>query len=216
MSLTHILGLDLGQSSDPTALCVLERTSRPGDGANAYACRHLRRWPLGTPYPQIVDDVAALAARPELQAPTLVCDQTGVGRAVVDMFRPRVACAFRPVTITAGATVTRHEGGEFHVPKKDLVATLQVLLGHRRLTVAASMPEAETLVRELQNFRVKVTAAANEVFASWREGLHDDLVLAVALAAWVGENALAGAWEPTDSPASRSMTAALFDEGHQW
>jgi hypothetical protein len=52
------------------------------------------------------------------------------------------------------------------------------------------LPEAELLVKELQNFKVKITAAANEVFGEWREGQHDDLVLATALAAWAGERAL--------------------------
>jgi hypothetical protein len=36
-------------------------------------------------------------------------------------------------------------------------------------------------------FQVKVTASAHETFGSWRENAHDDLVLAVALAAWLGE-----------------------------
>jgi hypothetical protein len=77
------------------------------------------------------------------------------------------------------------------VPKKELVASLQVLLQTRRLKVAKTLPEAATLVRELETFRVKVTEAANETFGAWREGQHDDLVLAVALAAWVGEQCLA-------------------------
>jgi hypothetical protein len=42
------------------------------------------------------------------------------------------------------------------------------------------------LIRELQNYQVKVTPAANEVFNA-REGEHDDLLLALALAAWNGE-----------------------------
>jgi hypothetical protein len=37
------------------------------------------------------------------------------------------------------------------------------------------------------DFQVKITAAANEVFGVWREGQHDDLVLAVAIAAWLAE-----------------------------
>ena len=37
---------------------------------------------------------------------------------------------------------------------------------------------------------VKVTPAANEVFGAWREGQHDDLVLAVAIAVWQAEHFL--------------------------
>ena len=53
--------------------------------------------------------------------------------------------------------------------------------------MAPDLPETQTLVRELAEFQVKFTPAANEVFGVWREGAHDDLVLAVAVAAWAGE-----------------------------
>jgi hypothetical protein len=39
----------------------------------------------------------------------------------------------------------------------------------------------------LVNFRVKTTAAANEVYGALGAGQHDDLVLAVALAVWQAE-----------------------------
>jgi hypothetical protein len=71
-----------------------------------------------------------------------------------------------------------------HVPKKELVTCLQLLLQQHRLAVASGLPDAEVLLRELQNFRVKITLAANETFGAWREGDHDDLVLAVAQACW--------------------------------
>jgi hypothetical protein len=48
------------------------------------------------------------------------------------------------------------------------------------LKVARDSPEAETLVNEPLNFYVKITTAANDVYGAWREGTHDDLVLAVA------------------------------------
>jgi hypothetical protein len=48
------------------------------------------------------------------------------------------------------------------------------------------------LIKELQNFKVKITAAANEIFEAWREGEHDDLLLAVAIAAWMGERMQGG------------------------
>jgi hypothetical protein len=77
----------------------------------------------------------------------------------------------------------------YRVPKKLLVAVTQVLLQNRRLEVAPTLELADTLAKELGLFRVKVTTAGNETFESWRERDHDDLVLAVALAAWAGERA---------------------------
>ena len=64
---------------------------------------------------------------------------------------------------------------------------LQVLLQSGRLRIARELEHAETLQKELAAFRVKVTAAGNETFEARRERDHDDLVLAVALAAWLGE-----------------------------
>ncbi len=71
-----------------------------------------------------------------------------------------------------------------------------MLLQSRRLHIARELPDAATLVRELENFRVKITAARNEVFEAWREGAHDDLVLATGLVAWWGEKGLPPVSEP--------------------
>ena len=184
MPFTYLIGLDLGQASDFTALAVLQRRG-PADASAKpdYALRHLRRFPLGTAYTDIVPAVAGLRMREPLRQAPLVVDQTGVGRAVVDMLR-QSASGVIPVTITGGKAVTRAEDGSYHVPKKELITALQVVMQGRRLQIARSLPEAATLVRELQQFRVKITASANEIFGAWRQGQHDDLVLAVALSCW--------------------------------
>ena len=65
-----------------------------------------------------------------------------------------------------------------------------MLLQTRRLRIAKSLPNTAILVRELETFKVKITELANESFGAWREGQHDDLVLAVAMAAWAGERGL--------------------------
>jgi hypothetical protein len=199
---SYILGLDLGQTKDFTALAVLEcqaaetTTERP-----EYALRHLRRFPLGTPYTEIVPAVATLVQSGPLAESPVVVDQTGVGRAVVDMLR-RAGGWVVPVTITGGHAVTMSEDRSFHVPKKELVSCLQVVMQSRRLRIARQLHEAAVLVRELQQFQVKITQAAHETFGVWRERQHDDLVLAVALACWwaercppLDENAFAGGGE---------------------
>jgi hypothetical protein len=121
-------------------------------------------------------------------------DQTGVGRAVVDMIsRSRPRASIRPITITAGHAAIA-DGAGWHVPKKELVGVLQVLLQTRRLQVARRLPMASVLAKELETFRVKITVNANETFEAWRERDHDDMVLAVAMAAWVGEHAMKEFW----------------------
>lgn len=186
----YLAGLDLGQQADYSALVVLERTEPGGADLPAhYAARALRRWPLRTPYPSIVADmVAAMGKAPLAPEGAVIVDQTGVGRPVVDLFRQAgLAPRLTAVTITAG-TATTHEGDEWHVPKKVLVGTVQVLLQSGRLHIAARLPEAAALTRELEAFRLKFTAAANVQFEAWRDSDRDDLVLAAALAAWAGES----------------------------
>ena len=82
----YTAGLDLGQASDYSALAVVERV---GDGPGpAYHVRYLRRFPLGTSYPDVVAAVAATLATPPLPADAILAiDRTGVGRAVFDLFR---------------------------------------------------------------------------------------------------------------------------------
>ena len=178
-----IVGLDLGQARDFTALAVLERVQGEGRPAE-YRVRHLERPPRGSSYPRVAARARELLEHPELRGASLVVDATGVGRPVVDLLREH---ALDPVavTITAG-DAPGGSGSDLRVPKRDLVATLQVLLATGRLRVAASLPLARTLERELLAFRARVTPAGHDAYETG-EAEHDDLVLAVALACWWGE-----------------------------
>jgi hypothetical protein len=91
-----------------------------------------------------------------------------------------------PAIITSGATETRSEG-YYRIPKRDLVIQLQVLLQCGALRIAAGLKHAATLAAELQEMRVKVTSAGHEQYGAWREGTHDDMVFAVALACWAAK-----------------------------
>ena len=46
---------------------------------------------------------------------------------------------------------------------------------------------AELFIKELQAFRVKISISGHDSYEAHREGDHDDLVLAVAIGAWVAE-----------------------------
>ncbi len=179
------IGLDLGQAKDFTALCIINRTEGPLDD-HRFDCIHLQRWPLRTSYPAIVADVVSMIGRLpyEIEQPVLAIDATGVGAPVVDLFKKEtIRATLMPIQIVGGSNVSR-EFGMTRVPKRDLVSTVQVALQNRRLKVASGLNEAGTLLKELQNFQVKITDAANDTYGAWREGTHDDLVLAAALALW--------------------------------
>jgi hypothetical protein len=183
-------GLDLGCVSDYTALACIERTSEIENGArqHRFAVRYLKRW-LDVDYPTIGEELKPIleALRGSRSRPTLVCDKTGVGQAVVQL----LARAHLPVarivgvTITNGHAITSKGDNNYGVPKRLIASSLQAVLQTRRLTIASSMPEAETLRRELSTFVVKLnTETMHESFEHWRSAQHDDLVLACGLSAW--------------------------------
>ena len=191
----YFIGLDLGQAQDPTALAVIERRRlldvryEPAPLRDARCLiPQLVRYPLGTSYPEIVADVVdKLVKAPK--GTRLILDGTGVGRAVVDEFRQHRALQSHhsrivPVTLTAGEEEILASDGYWRVPKRNLVGVAQVLLQSQRLKIAPDLAETQTLVKELLNFKVKITTAANDTYGAWREGQHDDLVLATALGCW--------------------------------
>ncbi len=148
--------------------------------------RHLERFPLGTPYTVVTKRVKDLLASEPLRdrRVALEVDKTGVGAAVVDAFR-QAGLHPIPISIHGGDRVSVEPRGGFRCPKRDLVGAAQVLLQSGRLKIAAGLELAETLRQELRNFRVKIDPrTAHDSYSHWREGEHDDLVLAVALAVW--------------------------------
>jgi len=226
--MSFVVGCDLGQARDYTAIAAVEclrHVNARGKREDRYHLRYLERPALGTLYPAIVQRVLAVLRTPPLSlACPLVVDQTGVGRAVVDMFTD-AGLKPRAVQITGGATVTRLNPYNLNVPKRDLVGTLVALYQGERLKVAESLPLAPVLTRELVNFKVKVNLdTGHDSYEAWRESDHDDLVLAVALACWWGENnqgqpfrsASAGQrtysmpYQPGDPPAARPPSDDLL------
>jgi hypothetical protein len=136
-------------------------------------------------------------AEPPLKDSLLVIDQTAVGRHVYDLFRNgRTGASVWGLAVTAGHSAGKDDRGGDLVPKKDLVGVLQVLLQGKRLKVAQGLEMAGTLAEELQQFRLKAVPLTENA-QEWRERPHDDLVFAVAVAAWQGERGPGG-------PGSRS------------
>ena len=186
-AMAFYLGLDLGQSRDYTALAALEAiripTGQPSDQDDTdetpmrYELRHLERPERGTPYPVIVQRVKYLLETPQLaNAEALVIDATGVGRAVLDMFRQAgLRVKIVPVTITAGNTASAHDGMYF-VPKRDLVGVLEVLSQNRLLTMPSerkrTLPLVGILKAEMLNFKAKINTQGHDSYeAGGKSGL---------------------------------------------
>jgi hypothetical protein len=187
----YYAGLDLGQVSDFSALVVNEYQPGEAGKKGTHSVRYLKRWTLKTPYPEIVSDTRTILTAPALKGARLIVDGTGVGVAVVDLFKQaKLTNRLAPVTITGGSAASA-KNGWWTVPKRDLAGVLQVLLGESRLQVAPALDLASTLQKEMMTFKVKVNiATGNESFEAWRERDHDDLVLATALACWWPEKGL--------------------------
>ena len=198
--MAYFVGLDLGQSADYTALAVVQTAYERGEQEKLWKrlhLRHLERYPLRTPYTTIADGVVAVMrsealntdeydprrhriAKPKVE---LLVDKTGVGRGVTDILKER-GLRFTGVVIHGGES-THHTDGASHVPKKDLVAALEVPFDTGKLKIAEGLQLWGVLREELQNFRRKQNPKTSHVsFEHWREGDHDDLVLATALACW--------------------------------
>jgi len=190
----YFVGVDLGQKQDYTAIAVVERLEEAGEFDPVrweraikvgHCLRHVERVALGTSYPDVVGRVREVARSADLAGRcAVVADATGVGGAVIDLLRAAdLGCELTAVTITGGDRASRSDGG-WKVPKRDLVVGLEVMLETGSLRIAAGLRDGETFIKELAGMRVKVSAGGREQFEAWREGTHDDLVLAAALACW--------------------------------
>ncbi|GAN55472.1 hypothetical protein [Tanticharoenia sakaeratensis] len=202
----YVVGLDLGKSQDFTALCVAEiwacerlRWQRAKFEALAQVTRRIpthryrvvnvHRYPRGTPYPEIGRSVQKVIHQLPTQEDdaALFVDKTGVGAPVVDAMR-EAGLRLTGVSITGGSRVNRISGQDVNVPKSVLASALDIALAEDRLELTSQADASNALRAELQGFRVKKTVHGNETMEAWREGLHDDLVLATALAIWGADN----------------------------
>jgi hypothetical protein len=177
----YFIGLDLGQKRDYSAVAVVERWQERAGWSAVHFCdlyekrmalRLLERVQLGTSYMRVCERVKKIAARAqEAGECTVIVDATGVGAPVVDALRDAdLGCELTPVTITGGARASSAQAG-WNVPKKDLTAAAQLALSEGGLAIAAGLRPRRVFVEELMNFG--------------RGGsVHDDLVMAVALACW--------------------------------
>jgi hypothetical protein len=187
--LRYFVGVDIGKEDDYTAIGILEQkidyVAELHDIQKIYNINFLHRFEIKTEYPVIVDRIVTMFDKPELQRfGTLIVDKTGVGNAVVDMMRAKDLDPIG-VVITGGHEVSVTKEGDYHVPKRDLVNAITVMLQSGRMKISKMLEHADLLRREMENFRVKTDLrTGHDQYEAWRVGEHDDLVMAVALASW--------------------------------
>jgi len=100
----------------------------------------------------------------------------------VDLLRrAQLGCGIEPVILTGGERASRADG-VWCVPKQDLVVGLRVMLEKRELGLPAKFGPSRLLVKELAEMENWMGGRGGLKFWARREGAHDDLVMASALA----------------------------------
>jgi hypothetical protein len=182
-----VIGVDVGQKRDPTAICVAEPEDRQvGPRSEVhFPVRYLDRLPLGTPYPEVARRLAEVIGKAQARTndtPDVFIDATGVGQPVVDLLRVEAPQAHViAVYFTHGDRRTVEEGVGVKLGKAWLVSRLQALLQTGRLHLPKTA-EAAALAQELLDYEIRVSEDANDRYGAFRVGTHDDLVTALGLA----------------------------------
>ncbi len=188
----HIVSLSLGTVAEPNALVMVqprtefsqsggERWSR--DSKNYFDVTWIERFPAGRPIPAVVARACELISDKRLADNyTLLLDITSTGAAPAKAFEGRgIYPALVDLTNTAAA---EQSGSSMRVPLRDVIGVAQMVLQTARLKVASGLDLAETLVADLTAFDPKPVARNMDL----RGGRNADLVFALAVAVWWGDN----------------------------
>lgn len=194
-----VMGVDLGQRQDHTAVSAIQHIRTPIDDWDTnerthkirqkviqrFAVRGLQQLPLGTDYTVQGERIRRLMLGPPIGGNAdLVIDEAGVGAPVCDQVIAHGQ--LNPVRVTLTGTsseVGRLGYRRFSVPKILLVSHLDAALNSRELQFADDIPERDAMKSELANFQRHVTAAGRATFEA-RGSKHDDIVLSVGFALW--------------------------------
>lgn len=182
-----ILGIDLGQARDPTAMALVGRTHDLPSDSTLFRIPWLNELPLGTPYPAIIDYVDRLVNSEWLSGRVqLAVDYTGVGRPVVDYLRerPSLADITWAISFTSGKE-ERQTAMDCAVPKSTLVMGVLVAAQEGKLKIDWRIPHGLTLKRQMLAFSVTRTSAANSLFEG--KNCHDDILMALSAAVWLAD-----------------------------
>lgn len=161
-----VVGIDWARYSDFTAVAVLQGTR---DGASLL---FVDRWNSVSWSDQVRRVVEILAEYP---GANVLCDATGVGDPVVEMLRSEA-----PLHAIEGLKFTQET-------KQTIIENLSWIIHRHQLRMTPQL----ALVKELQHFEAEATPRGYRLQAA--RG-HDDLVIALALAARQLPNASQGAY----------------------
>jgi hypothetical protein len=182
------VGVDVGQSKDPTAVVVADPEVRNKE--IHYLVRFPKRLELGLEYPKIVENLKQIFVnirKYTVGYPMCIqawVDATGVGKPVVDLLRKELPedTVLHEVYLTGEEAKKKVDTGAFSItlPKAYMVSRLQVLVSYGRIHLP-NTPDALAAREELMNYQIKVNENGHVQFEA-KTGKHDDLVTALGLA----------------------------------
>ncbi|MCH7692505.1 MAG: hypothetical protein IID50_03575 [Proteobacteria bacterium] len=210
----HIVSLSLGTVAEPSAVVVIDpRTEfeRPKDQGrkrgweNYFNVTHITRFPARLPIPVIVSRVTQLMSDERLAKNChLLLDITSTGPAPVRVFE---SSGLYPESIDLTNTGSEdRSGGVRRVPLRDVIGAAQVVFQTRRLDVAEDLKLASTLLGDFHSYDHKRADRGLDL----RGGRNSDLVLALAVGLWWGDDLMWGDDDTDRTPPVR------FSGEHSW
>ena len=192
----HIVSLSLGGVAEPSAVVVIdprtefgrrEKQTKKRDSENHFDVTHIERFPAGLPIPTVVASVAKIMSDKRLAKNChLLLDITSTGAAPLRVFK---SSGLYPESIDLTNTGSEeHTGGVQRVPLRDVIGAAQVVFQTRRLDVAEDLKLASTLLGDFQSYDHKRADRGLDL----RGGRNSDIVLALAVALWWGDDFIWG------------------------
>ncbi|MBI2486636.1 MAG: hypothetical protein HYW01_06695 [Deltaproteobacteria bacterium] len=179
-----IAGLSRGLANDYTTLAVVE-TFGEYQINKRYNLRHLERF-KGISSDKLAKLVQELINKKPLNENTsTVIDAHGFGQTLVDRLS-KAKLYYITVTVTEDNEAISEESN-YRVSKKELIANLQFLFVAERLRIKQDLPLSNIIIKEILNYRLKNSSLDHENQKVCKEETHDDLVFALALACWYGQ-----------------------------
>lgn len=193
---TYFMGLDVGKVTDFSALCVLARWYRKvaDQVQRQYTVTQLGQFPIGMEYVYVEEGVKQIWEKLNLlpSRTIAIVDQTGVGNPVCDHLRHK-GMRITGVNITGGSEVTRPNENTYNVPKSILVTLLVSAVQTGILHLLPDLDIKDEFTKQMQNFGYQINRETGHTsYESQSSVVHDDLVIAVALALWYAESVSKG------------------------
>jgi len=188
----HFVGIDLGRDSDHSAIAISSVYKRTGATPDPYygvrtvthslEVSHLEQIPKSTEYTKVMERLGDLVRHLGHQTPygykqpsiQVALDAAGPGSLGAELIRKQqLSISLYPIIITGGEESHNLKSGATSVPRKELLHNLRVFVETGAIVFADGLRHRERLIRECSGVKASGTTEA-----------HDDLVIAVALAAW--------------------------------